>query len=988
MADAQKNQKKKDVGPDLIKTIFDPDSVELNYPYTDTLKNFLLHKPVTNIALEGDFATGKSSVLYALLKEKEIKKKKPKLISSLTLDYGNQQNENKDKKTREDVSNTPTSISANNSSIVITGTKPEDNKDFVITLQSEIVRQLFYGEKANKIKNSPYGRMKRSYFAVPLAITFIIWLGWFISILKLAKDDNLIEYYFWNNCWLLIAISVLLIFIFGACIFVIVRKIITLISKSGIKHISLKDINFDLNDDKPDFKQLIDFIIEYFRITKRKIIIFEDLDRYNNPKIFEELNNLNQTINHSEYFKKDKKKVKFLYLTSGKIFNSASNKNKIFDAIIPMIPFMSASNAEYLFEQELKSRNIECAAAVEVIGSVSDLVTDMRVLKTIANRFALYWKVFELNNADDEDCKDCASLSVIAELCPKEFDKLTRNDSILDSIRIAGEIRRNEDISNIERSYSVFGLVSRKTEQIQQKIIDRFLLYGDTIRSFEVGEKQSATVSTNMVMDILSNMNLGMKIKYQESFGNKENEKNIGNSDVRQIIGEVVPLAIDRKRALKITEQEALKKRSENLLLLGLKREKSTKSLSLTIERLIESELIGESYVKYISKSGHIPKRDKLTDYLVNAIRRRDKRYGYSYPVNDFSEELLSKMRESDFLSVGILNFDIFDQLYRTQTVKSKIEKIIKLASIHKEEFITFYVAYLERGIQLAPMTSNVNYSAQMFEEFIKRDFELSVQIMEAMHLRDAPFSYSLMGMILANKEFNEDDVKICVSIPDFVTYIKMGMGILATDNAIRCHLSNGARIEKLDLYCQDSELLKNNIDKVSIFLNILNIHEMRTELLNKYLKSHAISFGEAHDVLKYGRIDACTVEIIVEKIDLLEGKKYDDFLKELYKKATHFDIRIMPDKACLIVSGLDEEAIEQYVVKDCRNRQETIEILAASSKAEFIKIKAQQQIMEIKNNKIGQRFAMKLEKLGLVQIINKKNEEYLKYEYIKLRVL
>lgn len=162
----------------------------------------------------------------------------------------------------------------------------------------------------------------------------------------------------------------------------------------------------------------------------------------------------------------------------------------------------------------------------------------------------------------------------------------------------------------------------------------------------------------------------------------------------------------------------------------------------------------------------------------------------------------------------------------------------------------------------------------------------------------------------------------------------------------------------------------------------------MRTELLSKYLKSHAISFGEAHDVLKYGRIDACTVEIIVEKIDLLEGKKYDDFLKELYKKAGHFGVKITPDKACLIVSSLDEETIEQYVVKDCRKRQEAIDILEASSKAEFIKIKTPQQIMEIKNNKIGQRFAMKLEKLGLVQIINKKNEEYLKYEYIKLRVL
>lgn len=522
MTDAQKNQKKKDVEPDLIKTIFDPDSVEPNYPYTDTLKNFLLHKPVTNIALEGDFATGKSSVLYALLKDRRIKKKKPKLISSLTLKDENEPKEEDDKKTREDVSNTPTNISANNSSVVIAGTKPEDNKDFVVTLQSEIVRQLFYGEEANKIKNSPYGRMGRSYFAIPLAITFIICLGWLVSILKLTKDDNLIKYYFWNNCWLLIAISALLILIFGACVFATVRKIITLISKSGTKHISLKDINFDLNDDKPDFKQLIDFIIEYFKITKRKIIVFEDLDRYKNPKIFEELNNLNQTINHSEYFKKDKNKVKFLYLTSGKIFNSASNKNKVFDAIIPMIPFMSASNAEYLFEQELKSRGIECAAAVEVIGSVSDLVTDMRVLKSIANRFALYWKVFELSNADDEDCKDCASLSAIAELCPEEFDNLTRNDSVLDSIRIAGEIQRNEDILKIESDRLPRNIVANNIDQIRKKIMALINETESRILRVMVGDNRDDKISTDLILRLLTNANLDMILVFRDAYGREQ----------------------------------------------------------------------------------------------------------------------------------------------------------------------------------------------------------------------------------------------------------------------------------------------------------------------------------------------------------------------------------------------------------------------------------------------------------------------------------
>lgn len=986
MADAQKSQKKKDVEPDLIKTNFDPDSVEPNYPYADTLKNFLLHKPVTNIALEGDFATGKSSVLFTLLKDRRIKEKKPKLISSLTLKDENEPKK-KGKKTREDVSNMPTSISANNSSIIIAETKPEDNKDFVITLQSEIVRQLFYGEKANKIKNSPYGRMERSYFAAPLAITVITCLGWLVNILKLAKDDNLIKYYFLNNCWLLIAISALFILVFGACVFVIARKIITLISKSGIKHISLKDINLDLNDNEPDFKQLIDFIIEYFRITKRKIVVFEDLDRYKNPKIFEELNNLNQTINHSDYFKKDKNKIKFLYLTSGKIFDNSSDKNKVFDAIIPMIPFMSASNAEYLFEQELKSRNIECAAAVEVIGAISDLVADMRVLKSIANRFALCWKVFELKEANDEDCKNCASLSAIAELCPEEFEKLTRNDSVLDSIRIAGVTRKSEMISEKERDYSVFSLVSKNTEKIQQKIMDRICESESKIRGVSVGDAQRALVTADLVVAILDNINLAMKIEYLD-ISNVHREKTIRNNEVRRVVGEIIPIAIDRKQALDIIKHETLKIRNKNTLQLGLERKKIVEVSRKAIKRIIESEFINESYMAFVSKSDYMPARDSVTDFLVNAIRKRDKRYRYAYPVSDMSEEIVAKMRESDFLSVGILNYDIFDQLFRSRIMKTKIENIARLASIHEKEFIDFCLSYLERGIQLAPMNSEANYSIRLFEGVEKINFSLAVKITEAMRSRDEYFSCSMLGLILASKEFSDEEVKICASISNFVDYIKTGMGVLATNNTIRCHLSSGARIERLSLYDQDSDQLKNNIDSIEILLNILNILEMQTWLLNGYLRSHDISFGEVDDILKFGKIDRGTVEIIVEKLNVLKGDRYNDVLKKLYEKAIRLGVKIIPQKACLIVSGLDEEAIEDYIVNYCAKKKDVIDVLRASRKTEFSKIILSGQTIKVKNTEIGKKFASKLQKLGLVKLVEKKSDEYLGLEEIELKIL
>ena len=58
-------------------------------------------------------------------------------------------------------------------------------------------------------------------------------------------------------------------------------------------------MSIDLTDKDPDFTQLIDLLIFYFKKTKRRVIFFEDLDRANNPRIFEELRQLNFIINNS-----------------------------------------------------------------------------------------------------------------------------------------------------------------------------------------------------------------------------------------------------------------------------------------------------------------------------------------------------------------------------------------------------------------------------------------------------------------------------------------------------------------------------------------------------------------------------------------------------------------------------------------------------------------------------------------------------------------
>ena len=83
----------------------------------------------------------------------------------------------------------------------------------------------------------------------------------------------------------------------------------------------------------------LEFIIKAINIAKYKYIIFEDLDRYNNPEIFEKLRDLNITLNSAL-----KQKIKFIYAIRDEVF-MGENRTKFFDFIIPVVPYVSYENS-------------------------------------------------------------------------------------------------------------------------------------------------------------------------------------------------------------------------------------------------------------------------------------------------------------------------------------------------------------------------------------------------------------------------------------------------------------------------------------------------------------------------------------------------------------------------------------------------------------------------------------------------------------------
>jgi hypothetical protein len=163
------------------------------------------------------------------------------------------------------------------------------------------------------------------------------------------------------------------------------------------------------------FDEYLDEIVYFFQRTKTQVAIFEDLDRFRDPHIFETLRELNTVLNNSEQIKS--RPVRFVYAVRDSIFEQltvdaapdgdadadtdaaalrasalesapSANRTKFFDLVVPMVPFITHRSARDLLAAEFaESDERPSTALVNLVGAH---LTDMRLIRNIRNEFEIY----------------------------------------------------------------------------------------------------------------------------------------------------------------------------------------------------------------------------------------------------------------------------------------------------------------------------------------------------------------------------------------------------------------------------------------------------------------------------------------------------------------------------------------------------------------------------------------------------------------------
>jgi len=171
----------------------------------------------------------------------------------------------------------------------------EEGQSTTNRIQKEIVKQLLYGASEKVGKNSRFNKIavlsrRRAFIQSAIVVLPIVGLAYVFGVLPQLKWPTAQD-----PTWLRVTIWVAaigLVTALGA-----VARLLTH-DRFDVKDVSAGGAALTLSE-KPQtfFDKYIDEIVHYFEQEPKNIVIFEDLDRFEDPNIFEALRELNVLLN-------------------------------------------------------------------------------------------------------------------------------------------------------------------------------------------------------------------------------------------------------------------------------------------------------------------------------------------------------------------------------------------------------------------------------------------------------------------------------------------------------------------------------------------------------------------------------------------------------------------------------------------------------------------------------------------------------------------
>ena len=696
-------------------------------PVTERALKFAIDKnsEVTNVAITGNYGAGKSSVVESF--EFQCTDKKFLHISLGQYD--------------ETISNEKNGL----------------NNRQINTIEGKIINQLLHQINPNQIRKSIFKTLDAESQIEPFNISVYLGLVILLSLylLNISSWNGLIQ----NFCWLswttkpiislLVLVILFILIIYGIYFLLKLQKDFGFVKKLSLKAEKIEtDIEIFSNDNSKVsyFDRYLDDVLYLFKQSGADVIVFEDIERFNDSRIFEKLKELNIVINRKRKICRDSKLV-FFYLVKDDLFES-QERTKFFDFIIPVVPVVTASNSYDQLSKILKDMELHKVLDEKFLFNISLYLDDMRLINNICNEYLTYKETLSKLPLEREKI---FSMVVYKNIFPKDFSLLQKNQGylfeLLNSKEIALKNRREELNSKIKE-------LEKKIEKAdEEQLNDELELYGTILKVpygrkvIKVNRKFESDFSTrsDYIKELLADES---EICSFDSYYNAHYNQNERNEDIDSIFPDKnTPEFQERlenirnKKFIEKLEKE-IKKMNDDLGKLDsyklsdvyqyatdiddfksdfAKEIRKNPQFSI-ISFLIRNAYIDESYQDYLNHFYENTITVEEKEYLRNVVSGRDGNYDISLP---HTNEIVNRLSIKDYRYSYVLNYNLFDYL-----LNSKKENDTEcLVQIFKQENVLDFLINFYNTLDRSTSGQGVIYKKETIKLFFKKWLEHNVSL-------------------------------------------------------------------------------------------------------------------------------------------------------------------------------------------------------------------------------------------------------------------
>ncbi|EKA11947.1 hypothetical protein GMD4S_01247 [Streptococcus sp. GMD4S] len=707
---------------------------------------------VTNVAITGNYGAGKSSVVESF----EEKRKKTKFIH----------------------------ISLGQYDEIKSSEKNGLDKREINTIEGKIINQLLHQIDPNKIRKSIFKTLDAESQINPLNITLYLSLTILLSLylFNISSWSELVH----NFCWLswttkpiislLVLITLFILIVYGIYFLLKLQKDFGFIKKLSLKAEKVEtDIEIFSNESSrvSYFDRYLDDVLYLFKQSEADVIVFEDIERFNDSRIFEKLKELNIVINRKRKICGESKLV-FFYLVKDDLFES-QERTKFFDFIIPVVPVVTASNSHDILKKLLTEMREYTRLDKTFLFNISLYLDDMRLINNICNEYLTYKETLSKLPLEREKI---FSMVVYKNIFPKDFSLLQRNQGYLYELLNSKEIalkNLREELNNKKNA------LERKIENAEEEHLnDEVELYGTILKIpsgrkiIKVNGKFEKDFSTRY--DYIKELIAGDSEIYSfDSYHDAEYNQYKRNEDIDSLFpSRNTPEFQERLKNTKnkkIIEKlrEEIKKINDELGELDSYRlsdvyqyakdiddfksdftEEIRKNPQFSIiSFLIRNTYIDESYQDYLNYFYENTITVEEKEYLRNVISGRQNKYNIS--LKNF-DEIFNYLELKNYKSSNVLNYDLFRFLLYANEHNEKLKLIFHQDNI-LEFLLDFYNELFRLDVENKSFFSErdirvflikwLHHNSELFNEYIRQkhsnlvDKRLILSLMNLVDLYD-----------------------------------------------------------------------------------------------------------------------------------------------------------------------------------------------------------------------------------------------------------